>query len=77
MGVMWSDNLTQETRQAINDCTVTPEGVLHMKSINGSYGIIRLENLVSARFLIKDKRNESEYLFGSVDELIEAGWAID
>lgn len=77
MANRWSDNLTQETRQAINDCAVTPQGVLHMKSINGSYGIIRLENLVSARFLVEDKKNESEYLFGSVDELSEAGWAID
>lgn len=73
----WSDNLIQETRNAIENYEVTPQGILHMKNINGPYGSMRLENLMSNRFLVEDKKGSEEYLFASVDELIAAGWAID
>ncbi len=48
-----------------------------MKNLNGSYGTIRLGNLVSNRFLIEDTKSDAEYLFPTVDALIQAGWAID
>lgn len=73
----WSDKLIQETRDAIENCQVTPQGTLHMKNINGAYGSMRLENLMSNRFVVEDKKGSEEYLFTSVDELIAAGWAID
>ncbi len=77
MANKWSDNLIQETRNAIGDCFVTPQGVLHMKNLDGSYGTIQLGNLVSNRFLIEDAKSDAEHLFPTVDALIEAGWAID
>ena len=77
MANQWSDRLIEETRSALDDLAATPLGVLHMKNVNGSYGKIRLEDLVADNLLIKDKKTEVEYHFQTVDELIAAGWAID
>lgn len=73
----WSEASIQLTRQAIIDCFVAPDGVLHMKNIDGSYGRIKLENLIANRFLIEDKTDNAKHQFGTLDELIEGGWAID
>lgn len=73
----WSDRLIEETRAALEDRVVTPLGVLHMKNVNGLYGIIQFDDLVAGRLFIKDKKSEAEYLYASADDMIEAGWAID
>lgn len=77
MANRWSDKLTEETRAALENWVVTPQGVLHMKNINGRYGRILFEDLVADKLLIRDKKSEAEYLYASVDELISVGWAID
>lgn len=77
MANRWSDKLTEETRAALKNGIVTPQGVLHMKNINGRYGRILFEDLVADKLLIRDKKSEAEYLYASVDELISVGWAID
>lgn len=69
--------MIEETRSAFDDLAATPLELLHMKNVNGSYGKIRLEDLVADNLLIKDKKTEAEYRFPTVDELIAAGWAID
>lgn len=77
MTKQWSDNTVTLTREAIFDCFVAPDGVLHMKNFNNSFGAIQFENLVENRLLIKDKETQSEFLYGTVEELIAAGWVID
>lgn len=77
MANRWSDKLTEETRAALENWVVTPQGALHMKNINGRYGRILFEDLVADKLLIKDKKSEAEYLYASADEMIVAGWAID
>lgn len=77
MGNKWSDRLIEETRAALEDRVVTPLCVLHMKNVNGRYGIIQFDDLVAGRLFIKDKKSEAEYDYASPDELIAAGWAID
>ncbi|MFA6920268.1 MAG: hypothetical protein WC216_00350 [Gallionella sp.] len=77
MANQWSDRLIEETRSALDDWPVTPQGVLHMKNIHGDYGKMLLEDLVADKLLIKDKKSDAEFLFSSVDELIAAGWVID
>lgn len=77
MANRWSDKLTEETRAALENWVVTPQGVLHMKNINGRYGRILFEDLVTDNLLIRDKKSASEYFYASADEMIVAGWAID
>ncbi len=73
----WSEYLVEETRRAITDCAVAPDGLLHMKNCNGGYGSVRLENLAMDRLVVEDKCGGATCSFGSVPELIAAGWAID
>ncbi len=73
----WSENLAEATRGAIADCAVAPDGLLHMKNCNGGYGSIRLEDLAMGRLVVEDKCGGDTCSFGSVSELIAAGWAID
>jgi hypothetical protein len=73
----WSDKLLEETRAALNNGSVGPDGFLHMKNINGDYGKIRLEDLWAGKLLIQDKRADTTYQFSTCDEMINDGWAID
>lgn len=73
----WSDNLLEETLNALHDGFVGADGFLHMKNINGNFGKICLENLMDGKLLIQDKKTDVEYLYTSADELIIDGWAID
>lgn len=76
-GRKWSDSLILLTRQAINDCFIAPDGVLHMKNLNGLYGKISLANLITRQYVVEAKNVDSKYEFCTVDELLDAGWAID
>jgi hypothetical protein len=73
----WSVKLLEETRAALNNGFVGPDGFLHMKNINGYYGKIRLEDLRAGKLLIQDKQADAAYQFNSCDEMINDGWAID
>ncbi len=77
MSNSWSDNLLEETRDALRDGFVGANGFLHMKNINRSYGKIRLEDVMNGKLLIQDKDSDAEYSYSTVDELIADGWAID
>lgn len=73
----WSDKLLEETCAALNNGSVSPDGFLHMKNINGCYGKIRLEDLRAGKLLIQDKQADKAYQFSTCDEMINDGWAID
>jgi hypothetical protein len=73
----WSARLKQETRDAFNECFFAPDGFLHMKNFNDSFGKIYKDDLINQKWLIQDKKTNAEYLYATVDELIAAGWAID
>lgn len=73
----WSDDLLEQTRNALNDGFVGLDGFLHMKNINGNYGKIHLENLLAAKLLIQDKQTDEVYSFSTSDEVIANGWVID
>lgn len=77
MSNKWFDCLTEDTRPVLKGWLVTPQGVLHMKNLNGRYGKIFLEDLVAKKLLIKNKKSEAEYHYTFAGELIAAGWAID
>jgi hypothetical protein len=53
----WSDSLKKNTKNALLECSDAPDGFMHMKNINGSFGRISLEDLVRGKLLIHDKKD--------------------
>lgn len=76
---MWSDSSRQLTRQMIVNLKVSPaDGLLHMKSIHGGYATISIHDLMKTKFRLIDKRHaERVFEFNTLDELLDAGWAVD
>jgi len=76
---MWSDSLRQLTREMIDNLEVSPiDGLLHMKNIEGGYATIPVQDLMQTRFRLVDKMNaEIVFEFKNLDELLDAGWAVD
>lgn len=54
------------------DCVISPDEFLYMKNINGDFGEISLENLLTEKLLIQDKKTNVEYFYTNTDELIVA-----
>lgn len=73
----WSDELISQNRTAIDDCFVSPDGYLHFKNINHSFGKICVTKLLDGKWIIEGKQAGSETVFETIDALIAAGWAID
>ena len=73
----WSESLRQQTRLAIEEMWLNPcSRSLHMKSINGLYGVISVKNLLKNKFQI-DAADGKEEVYDTVDELLEGGWVVD
>lgn len=74
----WSPSLTQRTREAVSDISVSPlDGKLHLKNLNGSYATISAENLLISNMELIIKGDAQVVRFENIDELLLAGWAID
>ena len=67
---MWSDELQKETREFISKY-----GMAAMKHFGNSvFGVCIVKD---GKYLIKERDSDNEHLFESIEELVEAGWAID
>lgn len=73
----WSEELINYTRDALDLGFVPPNDFVPMKNINGNFGIISLQNWLSKKFIITDRKTRAEYAFNNIEDLIAAGWAID
>ena len=73
----WSENLQQQTRQAIAQQLVTPDGHLHFKHPTQGYAHATLDDLVHGRLLLRFRTGSDEHRFAEVEALLQAGWAID
>jgi hypothetical protein len=58
----WSETLQQQTRDAIEQMPVTPDGRIHFKH---------------PKLLLQAKTGGESYRFEAVEALLQAGWAID
>jgi len=66
---MWSDELKELTREMLLKMPM-----VMMKNIDSLYGVLIL---VDNKYVIADRTSDDKYIFDSIDELIEAGWAVD
>lgn len=73
----WSDSLRQQTRQAIEEIRLTPDGHLHFKHSTLGYAYATLDELIQERLVLHPKAGGEVYPFDDVDDLLQAGWAVD
>lgn len=73
----WSASLQQQTRDAIDEMRVAPDGALHLKHNALGYGSITMESLASKSFVLRSKKIDTDIRFDDVQALLDAGWAID
>ena len=73
----WSTTLQSETRRAIDELSVSTDGKLHFKHKTSGFAYANLLDLLGPFWVIRSKSHSAEWRFGSVDEIINSGWAID
>ena len=66
---MWSEALQEQTREYFKSMPIAA-----MKQIGGKFGICVFRDY---KYLITDRETNEEYLFETMDALIDAKWAID
>ena len=73
----WSENLFKQTREAIEQIPVTPDGQLHFKHPTLGYAYATIDDLVHDRLVLRSKAGSDAYRFAEIDALLHAGWAVD
>lgn len=78
----WSASLKKQTREIIENVDLASfllNGQCHMKNSNPDhrFGYITVNDAIARRYIVHLKDDEGIEEFGSLDELIEAGWAVD
>jgi hypothetical protein len=73
----WSEGLQQETRDAISEMRINPDGKLHFKNCHKGYAYMSVQDLLSGKLSLTDKESGEAIEFASTEELLAAGWAVD
>lgn len=73
----WSETLQEQTRDAIAQMPVTPDGLLHFKHTTLGYAYATLDDLMHERMLLQAKTRSEAYRFEAVEALLQAGWVVD
>jgi len=73
----WSDKLIAETRDILDLGFVPRDNFIYMKNFNNTFGKICLDDWLNRKLLIQDNKTSVEYFYETVDDLINAGWAVD
>ncbi len=81
---MWSEELQKRTREAIQEPDVRyimADGNVALKKWSpgkGVFGLIHFSDLINEKFVVKNRKDaEQVWEYGSLDEMIEDGWAVD
>jgi hypothetical protein len=75
--LVWSAALQQQTRDAIEQLPLTPDGQLHFKHPTLGGACASLNDLLNDQQLLQAKTGGDMYQFVDVDALLQAGWALD
>ena len=73
----WSESLQQQTREAINDLDINPDGRLHFKHRTLGYAFATLDGIIGATLTLCTKSTNQTLKFEGVETLLLAGWALD
>jgi hypothetical protein len=75
--ISWSATLQQQTRQAVEQLPVTPDGQLHFKHPTLGYAYAALNDLMHDRLILHSKTESDGYRFDDVEALLQTGWVVD
>ena len=73
----WSETQQQQTRDIMEEAPVTPDGRLHFKHPTLGYAYVKVDELCHSRLLLYSKPGGEKLWFDGVDDLLQAGWALD
>ena len=73
----WSKELQQETQDAIGEMRINPDGKLHFKNHEGRYAFMSAQDLMRGKLSLTNKENAQVSIFANIEELLDAGWAVD
>jgi hypothetical protein len=73
----WSEVLQQETRDAISEMRINPDGKLNFKSHGKGGAFITAHDLMRGKLSLTNTENGQVFEFANTDELLAAGWAVD
>jgi hypothetical protein len=73
----WSQSLQEQTREAVDEMRVAPDGLMHFKHKTLGYATISFDNICANRFLLQPKKDGTEHEFADVDALLAGGWVVD
>jgi len=73
----WSKQLQVQTRDAIQELKISPDGNLHFKHSSNVFAYATLLDLLDDHIVLHLKDDPYEFKYSCIDELIDAGWVID
>jgi hypothetical protein len=73
----WSEGLQKQTRDAIKEMRVAPDGLMHFKHKTLGYAVLKLDDIASNRLVLHSQKGELKYEFADDAELLSGGWAVD
>lgn len=73
----WSEGLQQQTRDAIAQLPMTPDGNIHFKHSTLGGAFATLGDLCNDRLVLRSKGGAEVQQFDDVEALLQAGWAVD
>ena len=73
----WSQSLQEQTREAVDEMRVAPDGLMHFKHKTLGYATISFDNICVNRFLLQPKKDGTEHEYADVDALLAGGWVVD
>ena len=77
-GEVWSSELREQTRKAVDDFDFASLGdLVAFKHVDGRFGAITISDLISGRLELTVRRSGDIEMFADAQQLIDAGWAID
>lgn len=74
----WSPELIALTREGLEELALVPrDDKVYLKNINHSFGYLLLQDLLEKKLIVRQKGQDETVTYATVDDLIEAGWALD
>lgn len=73
----WSLDLQQQTRDAIDEMRCDPNGYLHFKHKLHGYAKAEVSDLLTGKYILKNKNQNISYTFSDRDGIVKSGWCAD
>lgn len=73
----WSEGLQQETRDAVSEMRINPDGKLYFKNKHKGHAYMSAQDLMAGKISLTNMENREAIDFADMEKLLTAGWAVD